>query len=268
MTASSLKIRWFNDACYEIHLPNGKGILIDPFIERSEFRLAGRECVEAADYVLVSHTHFDHVMEIPYFRERFDCEILAPKISGIELARQYNVPGAKICLCSPGDEIQTDDFRVECYRSRHTNLGMMDCPLNWKDNLKRDGLPAELEMLSLLGSYEYLNYKITFPWNQRLLIWGGGATEDAIAQARQYEPDISIAQLPRETPQQIARLYAAIGGRYILPHHHEYFLVRGEEGRKVIEDTIAETNRLAPYTTVLLPEKGVWYQFDMEAKKV
>ena len=89
MTDHAIRIRWFNDACYEIHLPNGKGILVDPFINESKFRTLSYDDVEKADYILISHTHFDHVLGLARVSRRFDSAIFAGAGAGVELARCY-----------------------------------------------------------------------------------------------------------------------------------------------------------------------------------
>lgn len=258
--SENLKVRWFNDACYELKLPNGKGILIDPYINGSRYRVKSVEDVEAADYILISHTHFDHVMDIGEVSQTFDSKIFAGNMSGMELAKYFDIPGYRMNLCSPGDVIFTEDFKLECFRAKHTKLGDFDRPSNWPENLKQENLKEEAAAMNLAGSYEYLNYLLTLPSGFRVLVWGGGATIDGISHAKEYRPDVSIAQLPRESTDDIADLYGAIGGRVIFPHHHDTFLEMGMEGMGRIEEVVEKTAERAPDTMVICPEKGKWYQ--------
>lgn len=259
MKTKGIRIRWFNDACYEIKLPNGKGILIDPYIDESEYKVLGSESVEAADYILISHSHFDHTLDLAKIANRFDSQIFAGELSGIEIARRYDIFGYRMNLCAPGDVIQTDDFRLECFRGKHTKLPDFDRPSNWASEVARHGEGPEAAEVNMLGSYEYMIYLLTLPDNLRLLVWGGGATTTAIAQAARFEPNVTIAQLPRESTDQVARLYAAIGGQVIFPHHHDFFIAQGEEGMRVIRETVEKTAALAPGTMVLCPKKAKWY---------
>lgn len=253
-----ITLRWLNDACYEIKLANGKTILTDPFITTSKFRVADPEAVEGADYILVSHTHFDHIMDIPYFFEKYNSKIFCPSKCGIELARFFNLPGHCMYLSDPGDVWEMGDFKLECYRGKHTSMGRKDCPDNWPDDVIRNGLPATAVGVNLVGSFEYMNWKITFPWGQRLLIWGGAASTEAIEKAKHFDTDISIAQFPLETPENVAKLYAAIGGQYIFMHHHEFMLIKDQP---VVDEAIAQVAEMAPYTTVINPQKLRWYEF-------
>ena len=67
-------IRWINDACYEIRLPDGREVLIDPYIDESPNHVLHMDA-EGADYVLISHTHFDHVLSLGTIVERFEPQI-------------------------------------------------------------------------------------------------------------------------------------------------------------------------------------------------
>ena len=58
--SKAIGVRWFNDACYEIRPPNGKVILVDPYIDSSPLKRLGSDALSRVDYVLISHTHFDH----------------------------------------------------------------------------------------------------------------------------------------------------------------------------------------------------------------
>lgn len=259
MKSVSFQLRWFNDACYEIKLPNGKGIVIDPHIDDSPYKILTSADVEAADYILISHTHFDHVTDVGKLSERFDSRIFVASQSGVALARQYDIPGYQLRLCMPGMTLYTPDFQLTCFAGQHTKIGEIDRPSRWPDNIVRDHLPADSAETNLLGSYEYLNYLLTFPDHTRLFVWGGAATPEACAQVRAVQPDFSIAQLPRETPAEIAALYAAIGGKFIFPHHHDSYIAKGKAGLEKIRQTVEETRKLAPYTQVVCPEKGKWY---------
>lgn len=256
----SVRIRWFNDACYELKLPDGKGVLIDPFITDSKFRKRSVQEVEAADYILISHTHFDHVMDVGAVSRRFQSRVFAGRLSGMALARHFDLPGYQMYLCGAGDVFHMEEFTLECFRARHTKLGDFDRPSQWLETLKKEGMPEDTLEMNLAGSCEYLTYRLTLPNGCRILIWGGGAVYDAVRQAGEYRPNIAIAQLPRESTDEIAELYAAIGGQVIFPHHHDTFLEMGEEGKARIDEVVKKTKQRAPGTTVICPEKGRWYR--------
>lgn len=256
-----IRIRWFNDACYQIELSNGVSVLVDPYIDSSPLKATDSSVLERVDYILVSHTHFDHVLDLKKIAERFQAQVFVGRESALELARQCDLAGWQVNPCTPGDTHYLDGFVLHSYTGKHTCLGEMDRPSNWPENLRREKLAEGTLKLNMLGSYEYTNYILELPQHMRILIWGGGATPHAIREAKEYLPNVSIAQLPREKPEQVAALYAAIGGQIIFPHHHDSFLAKGAEGQAVIDEVLKKSAELAPDTRVVCPEKGKWYSF-------
>lgn len=262
LLTKGIRVRWFNDACYEIKLPNGKTILLDPYIDRSPYKLLGSEDVTGADYIILSHTHFDHVMNVKELSQKFNSKIFVGKASAIGLARYYDIPGYRVYPCGAGDVFEMDDFTLEVIFGKHTNMGDMDCPGNMANNLKRFGLEADMAPVMTCGSYEYCNFLITLPDNTRILIWGGEASVEAVNRARHFHPDFSIVQIPRESAQQIAELYLAVGGKVIFPHHHETILDL-EGGKERIVEMLSIVEERNPYLNVVCPKKGKWYSIQL-----
>ena len=264
--SKSIGVRWFNDACYKIRLPNGKVILVDPYIDSSPLKKLGSDALTQVDYVFISHTHFDHVLDLDRVMSKFNPQVYVGCLGAVELAKQFDICGGQMNLCYPGETYMLDGATLTCLRGKHTSLGDLDKPSHWKANIEQENLPAEHEKMNMIGSYEYTNYLLMLPGNLKFLIWGGGATLDAIAQIGKLTPNISIIQLPREPVEKVAQLYAAAGGQVIFPHHHDSFLSKGPEGKAVIDATVEKTKQLAPDTSVVLPEKGEWYEFSTSLK--
>ena len=256
MENKGVSLRWFNDACYEIRLPGGKTILTDPYIDSSRNHTLTAEDVEGADYILVSHTHFDHIVELGQIAEKFRSKIFVGASAGLELAKHFDLPGWQMYACSPGDRYELEDFTLECFRGKHTFLGDIDRPSKWPENNARDGIDSALQTLNMLGSYEYSLWLLTLPDHTRLLIWGGAVLPETVNQARHFHPTISIAQYVMQGPEAMEGLYRAIGGQVIFPHHHEPVLAKegGLEEMKAVAARMAERG-----TMVVLPEKGRWY---------
>lgn len=265
-SVKGVQIRWFNDACYELKLPNGKGILIDPYIDHSENKLLDSSAVEAADYMLVSHTHFDHTMNIGDLSEKFDSEIFVGQNAAFRLAEYYNIPGYRLTPCYPREVYHTDDFQLECFWAKHIKLGTFDVPSAWTTGTfgGEGNVPVEMAALNIAGSYEYTNYILTLQNGFRIMVWGGGVTTDALERVKGYAVDLAIVQFPRNTPEQIIRLCSTIRAQVIFPHHHECFeSVMGLDMEKCIQMIQEGVSRQAPNTLVVNPAKGQWYTLGM-----
>jgi L-ascorbate metabolism protein UlaG (beta-lactamase superfamily) len=72
------KVKWFGHAAFEIDLPSGKTILIDPWITNPS-NPTGKDDVKTvkADLILVTHGHFDHVGDASEIAKRTKAKLFA-----------------------------------------------------------------------------------------------------------------------------------------------------------------------------------------------
>jgi L-ascorbate metabolism protein UlaG (beta-lactamase superfamily) len=107
-------------------------ILIDPYVTRlSLLRMTfGRAVpdtnavaryVPPADAVLVTHPHYDHIMDVPEVVQRQGIPAYA-SAQGCELLTALGVnEGQQRCI-APGDRLEIGPFSVEVYESRHRTI--------------------------------------------------------------------------------------------------------------------------------------------------
>ena len=114
MFAEGVKFRSFNAGCaHEILLPGGKRVLIDPFFQDSLSGGHTLEEVEGADYVLVTHTHFDHELDLGYFAERYRPLIFVGALSAQALVRYHRLAYDHVVPVYPGQTYTVEDFKLE-----------------------------------------------------------------------------------------------------------------------------------------------------------
>jgi len=72
------KVKWFGHAAFEIDLPSGKTILIDPWITNPS-NPTGKDDVKTvkADLILVTHGHFDHIGDATDIAKRTKAKLFA-----------------------------------------------------------------------------------------------------------------------------------------------------------------------------------------------
>src|SRR5581483_5651999 len=61
--AATTQLKWFGHAAFEIVTPKGRVLLLDPWISNPANPDAKKDlaALKKADYILVTHGHFDHV---------------------------------------------------------------------------------------------------------------------------------------------------------------------------------------------------------------
>lgn len=258
-------IRWINDACYEIRLPDGREVLIDPYIDESPNHVLHMDA-EGADYVLISHTHFDHVLSLGTIVERFEPQIFVGKGSMLDLVEAFRLPGHRITGCVPGDIFEFDDLRIEALRGKHTKLGPRDTPDGWRAIEEANGISSAFHRTDVNGSYEYTNYLLTLQDNLCVLVWGGTPDYDNAARMARLRPNVSIVQFTGNALnplERVADFCVAVGGPLVFPHHHDRLSHEMAEGSHELVDIVDDIERRSFHTRVVLPEKGVWYRLSM-----
>ena len=95
-----MKVTYYGHSCFSV-LANGKNILFDPFITPNE--LAKDVDVDAikADYIFISHAHYDHIQDVERIAKNTGAKVLGNfeiygwlLKNGIENAHPIN-PGGK-----------------------------------------------------------------------------------------------------------------------------------------------------------------------------
>jgi L-ascorbate metabolism protein UlaG (beta-lactamase superfamily) len=78
-------VQWFGQSAIRITTPQGKNILIDPYLTanpKTPVQYKNLSTLGKIDLVLVTHAHFDHLGDTPTILKSCDCKLVAP--SGLE----------------------------------------------------------------------------------------------------------------------------------------------------------------------------------------
>ena len=133
---------------------DGYRIAFDPFLGIPLSDSLCRRRLQAvkfrsADAVLVTHGHFDHILDIPRLYRRSDVRIFATKTPCKTLLK-YGVERDKLQLITPNIELILDGFTVRVYQGRHCrfDLGVMIKTLFKADTFRHFGRLVELLRLN------------------------------------------------------------------------------------------------------------------------
>jgi L-ascorbate metabolism protein UlaG (beta-lactamase superfamily) len=125
---SGVGFRWLGVAGIEF-TANGRTLALDPFFSRPPFSqfLYGRvtpnpnlsrKHLPACDYILVSHSHWDHMMDVPEVARNTGALAFGSP-NTCRLLALLGVPREQIRLIKAGDSLRLGDFRVQVLPADH-----------------------------------------------------------------------------------------------------------------------------------------------------
>lgn len=240
-----LKIRWFNTAGFEMIIPGGAHILVDPWLDSATIYPFPLEQVERADYILLSHVHYDHAQDIEKILAKFPkAKLLMGDLSIEALCREQHVSLTNIYRVRNGDEYQFDDVNIKIYGGRHTeNAKGAYLPEKW--DADRQSLDSET---GWFGSLELQQYLITANDGTSVLIWGGQTTADQKYRLQNLHPDLAILHLsPKQDPDVFGEMVKFIGPKVVIPHHYDMTKPLFEERPELLQIMLSGEQR-AKYT--------------------
>ena len=74
--------------------------------------------IQRADFILITHTHVDHALDVPYIARKTGATIIGTE-SARNLARAYGIPGDKLVVARGGDDLEFDGWSVRVIPSLH-----------------------------------------------------------------------------------------------------------------------------------------------------
>ncbi len=133
-----LSFRWLGVQALEL-VCAGCTLWIDPFFTRPPWwRLAGTvqsnevlssRLAPQADFILVTHPHYDHLMDVPAIARRTGALVCGSPNTGGLLA-VHGISPRQFRQVSEGDRLELGPFAVEVLPSRHISIP----PLDWVVN--------------------------------------------------------------------------------------------------------------------------------------
>lgn len=261
---TSIRFRWLGTAGIEL-VVKGQVLLIDPYFTRIPiWRLVlGRarpngalilDSVQRADYVLVTHAHFDHVMDVPDL-VRGTRAVAFGSPNTCDLLAECGVPRERIQEINVGDDFGLGEYQVRTLLAEHIALplfsyGPLGCDLT---------PPLRARDYRMDGYYSFL---ISVD-GQRMLTDPGKCPEHAVA------ADVLVIYpgMPRSFYE---LLLPRVRPRIVVPYHWDDFFRPlslplctfwrpprwsfPQLGRVNLAEFAETIERIAPGTTVVVPE--------------
>lgn len=268
-----IEFRWLNNAGFEIILPSGKHVLVDPWLDSAAmFPLSVDTDIERADYIVLSHIHSDHAADVKRIQDKFpNVNIIVGALSAEPLAKWQKLNINRFYLAYPGEKFKFDDVSFDVYPSRHTE-GARGTYLKQENN----GITGSQSY----GSLEMLNFLITASDGTKVMVWGGMTSEDQIYALKGTNPDIAVMHVsPKQDFAMFGRLVASMNAKVVVPHHYDIWESLFKNNPDAIKDAplppeqVTVENILglfrkslaegSPQTYFFIPVHHKWYHFGL-----
>ena len=112
-----MKLTYYGHSCFSI-VAGGKNILFDPYVTPND--LAKNINIDdiKADYIFVSHGHFDHISDVMHIANRTGAKV----IGSWELYDWFNKGGlTNTHPLNPGGQVTFDFGIVKCFIAQHSS---------------------------------------------------------------------------------------------------------------------------------------------------
>jgi len=211
--------------------------------------------VPRADFVLVTHTHYDHVLDVPHIAHKTGAVVVGTE-STENVMRAYGIPEEQLITVRGGEDYDFGRFSVNVIPSLHS-------PLDHKHYFSSEtaalGMKAPLTLQQMHPEGGTLAYLIRFHGHQILAFGGMNYIERQISG---LEPDVVIvgaAGSRKEIYDYAGRLMRALHfPPLVLPTHWDNFLLPYENSQQTALDAlqsfVQEITAASPKTKVVIPK--------------
>lgn len=242
----SVRFRWLGYVCFEFILPSGKILIVDPYIDYSPTAPIRCSDVTGADYITLTHGHYDHATDVGALLQKFHGKVICSREIAEPLSRAFNIDLGDLIRVSAGDRIDFTDLTVEAKRGQHINLmppmryayqritgkdadaawsfkeiqQAIEAALNQSHKPETDAILQKLDEAGVAGG-EQLNFLFQTPDNLRLFFYSSGPADHLRAIARDAHPIVIFLQLGVSDMEKMAEVAALSGAEIVIPTHHD-----------------------------------------------
>jgi L-ascorbate metabolism protein UlaG (beta-lactamase superfamily) len=272
-------MRWLGTACFEIVLPNGKTLVVDPFVDDGVSSPITSDQFEGCDYLFLTHGHYDHILDAGKLAARFNPIIYCSQLVSESLVVHLGVNSDQIRTVTAGDIVRANGMTIEVIQGTHVDFLSDYNRLTGKEfqpetpvkeaiettitmTFETDWRPPRIEAwMEKFPQGEQLNYVFEPDQGPRVYMAGTRPDPNQIKIAGDVQADITLLQVPpanalKGLEKSTADLAIASGCRVCVPQHHDPLL----RGAKKTDLSTLKILLSGIRFQELVP--GKWYVFD------
>lgn len=223
--------------------------------------------IQRANFVLVTHTHYDHVLDVPHIALKTRATVIGTE-STENVMRAYSVPEEQLITVRGGEDYEFGSFSVKVIPSIHSPL---DHKHYFSSMTAPTGMKAPLTLEQIHPEGGTLAYLVRFHGHQILAFGGMNYIEREIEGLR---PDVALVGAGgsrKEIYDYSGRLMRALGYPVIvIPTHWDNFLVpysaSQQTALEALRSFVDEIAVASPKTKVIVPRYFEPIVLDTSAK--
>lgn len=224
---------------------HGETLLIDPYVSRDHRRICipevVRKHVKQADYIILTHSHWDHLADVPEIAKYTDALIVGSETT-LNICRHFGIPVSRLRQFENHQTIQLGNFTLTPIRSKHKE------PVGYPGRYARP--PEKIENVA--------DFVEGGTW--ALLLTGGGYTILNIGSANLIDKELQgtecdylLTSIAGRAPDFLTRLLQCVETKILIPTHWDDFfgyLVEEPHERISLSKFNEEMQKLAPTQTI------------------
>ena len=211
--------------------------------------------IHSADFVLVTHAHYDHIFDVPYIAGRTGATVIGSE-STANILRAYGIAERQLITVRGGEDYQFNGFSLRVIPSLHSPL---DHKHYFSSQSAPPGMKAPLTLQQMHPEGGTLAYLIRIGPHEILAFGGMNYIERELEGLR---PDVVLVGANasrRENYDYCGRLMRVLGyPAFVLPTHWDNFLLPYGASQRValeaLQGFLGEVTAASPHTRVVVPE--------------
>lgn len=211
--------------------------------------------IERADIILVTHTHYDHVLDVPYIALKTHAAVVGTE-STENVMRAYGVPGDQLLTVRGGEDYEFGGYSVKVIPSIHSAL---DHKRYFSSERAPAGMKAPLTLRQMHPEGGTLAYLIRFHGHQILAFGGMNYIEREIEGLRPDVVLVGAGASRTEIHDYAGRLMRALQfPAVVIPTHWDNFFAPYGTSQQPALDAlrafVQEVKVASPKTAVMVPK--------------